>query len=155
MPNKSLEGHLAVVTGRVPASVAVAPAARGKRMIAESRVPAGVLLVDDNPQHLELRAQVMKMSGFSVITAPGPIEAISIVAEATVAIEIAVVDYHMPIMNGCLLADRLKSMCPDMKIILHSGAVAVPETEMTSVDVFIPKSDGIARLIAWVSERTD
>jgi len=121
-------------------------------MILGSRVPARVLLVDDDLQHLELRAQVMKMRGFSVITAPGPIEAISIVAETTDTIEVAVIDYHMPIMNGCLLADRLKSMCPEMKIILHSGAVAVPETEMTSVDVFIPKSDGITRLIASVSE---
>src|SRR5207245_4608027 len=121
-------------------------------MILESRVPARVLLVDDDLRHLELHAQIMKMSGFSVITAPGPIEAISIAADTTDSIEVAVIDYHMPIMNGCLLADRLKLMCPEMKIILHSGAVTVPEDEMTSIDIFIPKSDGIARLIAWVSD---
>jgi CheY-like chemotaxis protein len=73
-------------------------------------------------------------------------------ADTSDAFEIAVIDYHMPIMNGCLLADRLKSMRPEMKIFLHSGAVVVPESEMTSIDVFVPKSDGIARLIAWVSE---
>jgi two-component system cell cycle sensor histidine kinase/response regulator CckA len=97
-------------------------------MIIESRVPARVLLVDDDLQHLELRAQVMKVCGFSVITAPGPMEAMSILAETIDIFDIAVIDYHMPLMNGCLLVDRLKSMCPEMKIILHSGAVAVPES---------------------------
>jgi len=121
-------------------------------MIHEDRVPARVLLVDDDLQYLALRAEVMKMSGFSVITAPGPIEAISIVAETAGVIDVAVIDYQMPIMNGCLLADRLKAMRPEMKIILHSGALAIPENEMTSVDLFVPKGDDISRLIARVSE---
>jgi CheY-like chemotaxis protein len=118
-----------------------------------SRVPATVLLVDDDLQYLELRAQVMKSCGFSVITAPGPMEAISMLAK-TNAIKVAVLDYQMPVMNGCLLADRLKSMCPKLKIILHSGAVAIPESQMTNIDVFISKSDELARLIASVSEHT-
>lgn len=118
-----------------------------------SRVPATVLLVDDDLQYLELRAQVMKSCGFSVITAPGPMEAISMLAK-TNAIKVAVLDYQMPVMNGCLLADRLKSMCPKLKIILHSGAVAIPESQMTNIDVSISKSDELARLIASVSEHT-
>ena len=118
-----------------------------------SRVPSTVLLVDDDVQYLELRAQVMKSCGFSVITAPGPMEAISMLAK-TNAIKVAVLDYQMPVMNGCLLADRLKSMCPKLKIILHSGAVAIPESQMTNIDVFISKSDELARLIASVSEHT-
>src|SRR5438132_153160 len=96
----------------------------------------------------------MKAFGFSVITAPGPIEAISMIAKTFDPIKVAVLDYQMPVMNGCLLADRLKSMCPELKIILHSGAVTIPENQMTSIDVFISKSDEIARLIASVSEHT-
>jgi CheY-like chemotaxis protein len=119
-----------------------------------SRVPATVLLVDDDLEYLELRAQFMKAFGFSVVTAPGPIEAISIVAKAVDPIKVAVVDYQMPVMNGCLLADRLKSMRPELKIILHSGAVIIPENQMTNIDVFISKCDEIARLIASVSEHT-
>jgi CheY-like chemotaxis protein len=111
-----------------------------------------VLLVDDDIRTLELRAQVLKASGFSVTTAPGPIEALSMVAAATDAIHVAVIDYQMPLMSGGLLADRLKSMCPDMKIVLHSGAVSIPESEMTSVDVFISKSEEPARLLDWMSE---
>jgi len=117
-----------------------------------SRVPATVLLVDDDLEYLELRAQFMKAFGFSVVTAPGPIEAISIIAKTVDPIKVAVVDYQMPVMNGCLLADRLKSMRPELKIILHSGAVTIPENQMTNIDVFISKSDELARLINSVSE---
>jgi len=53
-----------------------------------------------------------------------------------------------------LLADRLKSMRPELKIILHSGAVTIPENQMTNIDVFISKSDELARLINSVSEQT-
>jgi len=109
-------------------------------------------LVDDDLQYLELRAQFMKSFGFSVVTAPGPMEAISIVAKTVDPIKVVIVDYQMPVMNGCLLADRLKSMCPELKIILHSGAVTIPENQMTSIDVFISKSDELARLINSVSE---
>ena len=123
-------------------------------MTLASRVPTTVLLVDDDLEYLELRAQFMKAFGFSVVTAPGPIEAISIVAKAIDPIKVAVVDYQMPVMNGCLLADRQKSMRPELKIILHSGAVTIPENQMTNIDVFISKSDELARLINSVSEHT-
>jgi len=119
-----------------------------------SRAPLTVLLVDDDAEHLELRAEVMKACGFSVVTAPGPIEAISMIANTVGAIKVAVVDYQMPLMNGCLLADRLRAMCQNLKIILHSGSVAIPENQMTNIDDFVSKSDDIGRLIASVSEHT-
>jgi len=54
-------------------------------------------------------------------------------------------------MNGCVLADYLRTRCPDLKIILHSGAVDIPETEMGSIDAFVAKADGVARLLQEVS----
>jgi len=119
-----------------------------------SRVPLTVLLVDDDAEHLELRAEVMKAFGFSVVTAPGPIEAISMIAKTADPIKVAVVDYQMPVMNGGLLADRLRSMCPRLRIILHSGSVAIPENQLTNIGDFVSKSDDIGRLIASVSEHT-
>jgi two-component system, response regulator PdtaR len=112
-----------------------------------------LLLVDDDIQQLELRAIVLKMCGFSVITASGPLEAISIIAQQPACrADVAVVDYHMPVMNGCILAAYLRSRYPDMKIILCSGTVEIPESELSSVDVFVPKSDGIGTLLAQVAE---
>jgi CheY-like chemotaxis protein len=113
-------------------------------------VPARVLLVDDEPQQLAARAHVMKMYGFSVTTACGPIEAIFILEDALAQIDVAILDYDMPIMNGCTLASHIRSMCPELKIILYSGAVDLPQPNMTGVDVFIPKGGGIGPLLEQV-----
>jgi hypothetical protein len=39
-----------------------------------------LLLVDDDTCQLELRAMVLRMSGFTVLSATGPLEAMSIMA---------------------------------------------------------------------------
>ena len=72
-----------------------------------------LLLVDDDIQQLELRALVLKMCGFSVITAAAPLEAISIMTQQPAfRADVAVLDYHMPVMNGCILAEYLRSRIP-------------------------------------------
>src|SRR5260370_15313280 len=124
-------------------------------MIPEPPVIPRILLVDDEAQLLELCAQVMKLCGFSVVTAEGPVQAISLMAEEMIEkIDVAILDYHMPVMNGCALADRLRSMRPKLKIILYSGAIDIPQSEMTSVDVFIPKDDAITRLLPHIVQFT-
>jgi CheY-like chemotaxis protein len=110
-----------------------------------------VLLVDDEVQQLHLRAEVMESCGFSVIAADSPMMAISTMAEGIIEkTDVAVLDYNMPVMNGSALAARLSHMCPSLKIILHSGAIDIPQSEMSNVDAYVPKSEGIASLIAKV-----
>lgn len=100
-----------------------------------------VLLVDDDPGQLRMNALEIELYGWSVVTARGPIEAIATMAEET--IDLAVLDYNMPIMNGCALAKRLRSSFPDLTIVLHSAASDIPRWEMTHVDAFISKDDGL------------
>jgi CheY-like chemotaxis protein len=124
-------------------------------MIPEPPPTPRILLVDDEIPQLLLRAQVMTLRGFPVLTAESPGDAISIMAEGAIEeVEIVVLDYNMPGMNGCDLADMLKVMRPELKIILYSGATDVPRNEMTSIDTFVSKADGITALIAEVAELT-
>ena len=117
-------------------------------MISERQFTPRILLVDDETQGLWLRAQVMKSCGFPVVTADGPLEALSLMAEEPAEnIDLAILDYDMPVMNGCALAEELRSICPTLKIILYSGAVDIPQWEMTSVDAFVAKDEGTARLL--------
>lgn len=114
-----------------------------------------ILLVDDELEQLLLRAQVMSLRGFPVLTADNPSDAIFMMAEDTIdKIELVILDYDMPGMNGCDLADLLKVMRPELNIILYSGATDVPRNEMTSIDTFVSKADGITALIAEVAELT-
>jgi len=124
-------------------------------MIPEPPPTPRILLVDDEIPQLLLRAQVMSLRGFPVLTAESPGEAIAILAEETIEkVELVVVDYNMPGMNGCDLADLLKVMRPELKIILYSGATDVPRNEMTSIDIFVSKADGMPTLIAEIAGLT-
>lgn len=112
-----------------------------------------VLLVDEDTQHLDLRAFSLRMYGFSVVNAISPHEAISIMNEnSSRKIDVAVLDYHMPGMNGCILAEYLKTRYPELKIVLYSGTLEIPEQEMSSIDVFVPKADGVAVLLGKIAE---
>lgn len=111
-----------------------------------------LLLVEDDIDQLQLRALILRMSGFTVLTASNPVEAITIMTQgAGYTAAIAVLDYDMPVMDGCVLAEYLRSRYPSIKIILYSAA-DVLESERASVDVFVPKSEGIAFLLSQIAE---
>ena len=118
----------------------------------EVRPVTKLLLVDDDVQQLKLKEIIMKRSGFTVLTASSPLDAISIMADTAAGeVDVAIFDYNMPDMNGCVLAECLRCRHPDLKIILHSGAVDIPDGELDSVDVWIPKMEGVRRLLEQVS----
>ncbi len=112
-----------------------------------------ILMVDDEIEQLKLRAQVIGMCGFAAIVANGPMEAIDIMTTRQQGtIDLAILDYNMPVMNGCALAQRLRAIYPELKTIVHSGATDIPQSEMTSVDALIHKGDGIAPLLDQIVE---
>ena len=124
-------------------------------MIPEPSSIPRILLVDDELEQLWLRAQVIQSLGFPVHIADNPSDVMFMIAEeALEKVELVVLDYNMPGINGCDLADLLKLMRPELKIILYSGASDIPQSEMTSSDTFVSKADGIPTLIAEVAELT-
>ena len=89
----------------------------------------------------------MKTSGFSVITASTPVEAISLINELCLReIDVAAG------MNGCVLAVYLKGRCPELKIVSCSGALDRSQDEKMRVDGFISQSDGIGALLSKITE---
>lgn len=117
-----------------------------------------MLLVDDDIQLTNLCAAVLKISGALVLTAASPAEALSIMAQPAVndvGVDVAVVDYRLPGMNGCVLADCLRARQPELKIILYSGEFDIPEADIGRVDAFVPKSSGVEPLLAQLCQLTD
>jgi CheY-like chemotaxis protein len=112
-----------------------------------------ILLVDDNPAQLETCAQVLKLRGFSVTVARDPYEALQCAVEAIETIDLIVVDYHMPGMNGCDLADRFLSISPNVKILLHSSSIEISAHEMSRIHGIVPKGDGIGVLLGEISRQ--
>ena len=108
-----------------------------------------MLLVDDDWRQLELRAAIFNIAGFSVVTARRPAEALSLAARCK-ELDLAVVDYEMPGMNGAALAERLKVRFPQLNVVLYSAAVAIPSNDVQKVDTMIPKSEGVTALLRHI-----
>jgi CheY-like chemotaxis protein len=109
---------------------------------------AKLLLVDDDNEQRELCAMVLRMSGFRVLTAACPSEALALIAEH--AIHVAVLDYEMPEMNGGRLAGEIRARYRDIRIILYSGALSIAKHEIAHVDVFVAKGNGVTSLLATI-----
>ncbi len=80
-----------------------------------------VLLVDDEEVVLEVGQELLKATGYTVLTAKDGKEAIKVYRENRDNIDIVVLDMVMPNMGGGEAYDRMKEINPDIKVLLSSG----------------------------------
>jgi CheY-like chemotaxis protein len=114
------------------------------------------VLVDDDVRQLENLALVFKMSGFSVLAFGCPVAGLSALAgRPAPSLDFAVVDYQMPLMNGCVLAQYLRARYPKLKIVLYSGSPVVPEEDLHNVDGFVRKGTGVVHLLQEIAHLRD
>ena len=107
-----------------------------------------VLCVDDNELGLYINGVILHNEGYDVLTCSDASKAAAIVKAQE--IDLAVLDYQMPVMNGAELAAFCKAANPDMKVILFTSYVGVPNREFAFADLFIPKSEGIRALLEGI-----
>jgi PAS domain S-box-containing protein len=88
-----------------------------------------ILLVEDEAMVRELTFEVLKESGYVVLPAQRPDEALKICEECPGRIDLLLTDVVMPGMSGLELAKRLKPGRPEMKILFVSGYTADAVTE--------------------------
>jgi CheY-like chemotaxis protein len=86
-----------------------------------ANVRATVLLVEDDEMVRKLAQVILEKSGFKVLEASAPREALRISSEFAGKIDILVSDVVMPEMSGCDLATAITVSRPDIKILLMSG----------------------------------
>ena len=67
-----------------------------------------MLVVDDNPDHLELLADLLKLRGYEVIEAHDAAEALRLIAEQRP--HACVIDIGLPGMDGYELARKLREI---------------------------------------------
>ncbi len=80
-----------------------------------------VLVVDDEPLMRSLMSQVLQQEGFSVFTADGGREALSVFRSHRSEIGLLISDIVMPEMDGPSLAMKLQAECPGLPVLLMSG----------------------------------
>jgi len=106
--------------------------------------PLRVLLVDDDADVLVMLQAVLTNRSLDVVGLATSGEDAERVA-ATIAPDVAVVDFMMPGMNGLETSTRIKAVRPECIVIIFSALDLADESEAhPDVDRFIPKSDILA-----------
>ena len=82
---------------------------------------ATILLVEDEPQVLQLTRMILAKAGYHVIDAGNPADALAVAANSATTIHLLLTDVVMPGMNGRELAERLVTARPTMKVVFMSG----------------------------------
>ena len=105
-----------------------------------------LLCVDDHPEVLAIMGEFLRVSGYSVLTAPSGPRGLQLLQRNPV--DAVILDYEMPKMDGAELALRIKSNWPELPVLMFTGYPAdVPEDVRGSVDAFVVKGDTAEKLL--------
>jgi DNA-binding NtrC family response regulator len=107
-----------------------------------------ILYVDDNPKARRLLSAVLEQSGYRIVSAATPSEAIALVNSAQ--FDLALLDYGLPSMSGTQLAQKLKECDPSVPVVLISGVKWMPGTELTYVDAYCGSGSTLDELVGTI-----
>jgi CheY-like chemotaxis protein len=116
-----------------------------------SKLPGGtVLCIDDNQAVLECEKEFLETFGYTVLTAPSGSKGLELASIHS--IDVVIVDYSMPGMNGQEVAIEMRQVRPQAPIIMLSGEVDVPEHALKWVDAFIAKDRFTSQLLPAIAQ---
>ena len=105
-----------------------------------------VLCVDDNELGLQIRQAMLQTFGFVVHLATSGVVALQLMQHTH--IDVVVLDYHMPDMNGAELSQRIKQDHPGTPIIMLTGyPYDVPPATLQLVDATLVKGESPEKLL--------
>ncbi|MFQ5584486.1 MAG: response regulator, partial [Calditrichia bacterium] len=89
------------------------------------KIPRGkgqiILLVEDNSTVLEVEKNILKNFGYKILSASDGESALKLFKRQKKDISLVITDLTMPGMDGLQLFQEMKSLCPDVKVIVLSG----------------------------------
>lgn len=108
-----------------------------------------VLSIDDEPLVLYTRQKLLEAAGYDVLSAIDGEQALRFFAAASV--DLVVLDYAMPGMNGAMVAQEMKARRPLVPVMLVSAALPEQKT-LRNVDCFVRKAEGPALLLEKIRQ---
>jgi signal transduction histidine kinase len=126
------------------------PVAPGPRPPAVEPVPVAApataagtaLLAEDDDGVRDLVAEVLRASGWAVLTAATPAEALASAARQSLSLDLLVTDVVMPGMGGGELADRLSVMRPGLRVLFITG---YDDEEIATRGLLAPGRDRLSK----------
>ncbi|HBO41924.1 MAG: hypothetical protein A2087_01715 [Spirochaetes bacterium GWD1_61_31] len=110
-----------------------------------------LLLVDDNQEYLEATRAVLARQGHEVLTATDGRQALEQLGRYHV--ELILLDYSMPGMDGVELVGEIRKLAPHVHIILQTGQAGGSSpgeiVKKLGVQGYVDKSEGPEKLLLW------
>jgi PAS domain S-box-containing protein len=101
------------------------------------RIPTGqgrILLVDDEPDLLDLGRQTLEPLGYQVTTTNDPEAALRAFTAKPAAVDLVVTDQSMPRLTGLMLAEAVRRVRADLPIVLITGySMAIPPDRLDAL----------------------
>ena len=118
-------------------------------------LPKEVLVVEDEALVRMNAADALADNGIMAWEAGDADEALEVLGQHP-RIGLLFTDVNMPgEMNGIGLAHEVSALRPDVKVIVTSGAVTVPDEALPDHGTFLPKPYPTERLVNIVTEKLD
>jgi PAS domain S-box-containing protein len=80
-----------------------------------------ILLVEDETEILNMVKMMLEEFGYRVLAHSKPAEALQVITDKCIAIDLLITDMVMPVMTGQDLMERLAPLCPELKCLYMSG----------------------------------
>ncbi|MGA2688810.1 MAG: response regulator [Candidatus Korobacteraceae bacterium] len=101
--------------------------------------PKTVLCVDDEKIGLRVRKILLESHGFKVLTASSGLQGLTLLDNHHV--DLVVLDYYMPGLNGGQVAAEIRRRSPGVPIIFLSAYFSLPPADLELANAFITKGD--------------
>jgi CheY-like chemotaxis protein len=111
---------------------------------------AVVLCIDDNSEVLECEKAFLEAFGYTVLTAECGSKGLELASMHS--IDVVIVDYFMPEMNGPEVAIEIRRLRPRAPIIMLSGSLDIPMQALKAVDAFVSKDCLGSQLLPMIAE---
>jgi CheY-like chemotaxis protein len=105
-----------------------------------------VLCVDDAEEILSFYQDLLGNYGYAVMVADNGFAALELFQSAYPRIDAVILDFHMPGMIGLELAISLKTLDPELPIVMVSGSGFRAEEMAPFVDAAIPKGVSVRKI---------
>ncbi len=109
-----------------------------------------ILSVDDELGILVSRQLILESAGYEVLSAADGEQALQMFAEQPV--DLVLLDYVMPGMNGGVVAQKIKNDNPRVPVVIVSASPVVEERSLGCIDSFISKGEVPAVLLAKIKQ---
>ena len=109
-----------------------------------------VLCVDDDPETLKVRKLLLEHSGYWVMTATSGQEASQLLSQGN-RVDLVLLDYMMPSMNGDELAEGLRKQYPDLPLVVVSAVGQLPASLLEATNARVQKGQDPETLLQTVA----